>query len=93
MSALSGTTDITVAASYVEIYLEKIRDLLDRTKQKVCVNPDPREINVTTPRRLTCERLSLSARFRVGSLVVASNPPVGKLFVVPAGALPVPDRP
>jgi hypothetical protein len=35
VSALSGSTDTTVAASYVEIYMEKIRDLLDRTKQKV----------------------------------------------------------
>jgi len=35
IASLGTTTETTVAASYVEIYMEKIRDLLDRTKTKV----------------------------------------------------------
>jgi len=34
VAANSKNTEFTLAASYVEIYLEKIRDLLDRTKTK-----------------------------------------------------------
>lgn len=55
VSALSGSTDTTVAASYVEIYMEKIRDLLDRTKQKVRKVP---------PRH--CSLRSVASRVRGG---------------------------
>lgn len=66
VNALASTTDCTVAASYVEIYMEKIRDLLDRTKTKVPPpkRPGPqrlvRSLDGRTPSAPSCKIRSVN---------------------------------